>query len=450
MPRPRRPDLKTPRSLVLIFVTAAIALVLSGLPLSGMWKSDGSWARTREDDELIILAMASKDPTIGVVYLLKNPSDIQKQSQKISALGGTVKHVDNRIGYIHAEVPTAAVHKALEVGPGDVADVDVDLSYHSQKPATGTEWYEPPKDGHQFQAEMDSEETRKFVQSPSPIAHDLGADEWEKEHPTFDGRGVVIADAEINLVDAAVPQFNGALSLDGKPVRKVQGMHIAVDPGDHPVAGGYDSASQWVDMHTHAKGETVQFEGHEVHLPDSTCDFRIGKFDLTYALRCTHWLSPDVLQPFIAEGIYDVVWEPSTGKVWVDEKHSYDFRSVKPNRDYNAGGDISYFGSKEYSKKYPLSIAAVNYVVLVNQPKEYVAIGVGYGDHATMVLSSAAGHPTGPNDPVHGVAPSAQVSSYQYSSSKMHAQAEALIAAEEDPALDVIIFEWSWAIHTTS
>jgi hypothetical protein len=433
--------------LLRLVVLALVLLCVVGLPVVAMWNSNGQWMRTRQDDELIAVAMASKDPTIGVVYLLKDANTIDSQSQKVKALGGTVKHVDPKIGYLRTVVPTPAARKALEVSPGDVASIDVDLSFH-QENSEGNGWYQEPTDGHQFEAEMKTEATRAFLKAQSPIAHDLGADAWRKEHPTFDGRGIVIADVE-NLLDPSVPQLSGALSLDGKPVRKIQGMHILVEPGDHATLTGNDNASQWVDMHEHVNGATAPFDGHEYHLPPGS-DFRIGKFDLPNTLHITYWLNPETLKPAIGDGIFAVLWEPASGKVWVDEKHSYDFRNAKPMHDYNENGEFSFFGSKERSAKYPMITPYVSYVVLIDKAQESVALGLCIGDHAVGVSTSAAGNSQGPDDPVHGVAPAAQVASFEYSAHKLHAQAEAMIAAAEDPKVDVIVYEWAASIHTTS
>jgi hypothetical protein len=418
--------------------------------LRATWNSDGKWVRTRQDDELIILALASKDPTIGVVYLLKNPIDIEAQSQKVTSLGGTVKHVDPKIGYLRTIVPTGEVRKALEVGPGDVASIDVDLSYHQANPKPGTDWAEPPdaEKSRPYQAEINTAATRAFMHAPSPIAHDLGADAWRREHPTFDGRGIVIADVE-NIVDPSIPQLSGALTLHGEAVRKVEGVHILVDPDDHTSTGSGDNASQWVDMHEQASGSTKEFDGHEYHLPAGS-EFRIGKLDLNIALRASHWLSPELLRPAIGDGVFAVLWEPASGKVWLDTKHSYDFREVKPMRDFNETGEYSYFGSKEPSKKYPLIVPAMTYMILVDKPRNTVAIALGLGTHAEGVSTSAAGSPKGPDDPVHGVAPAAQVASFEYTGFKLHSQAEAMIAAAEDPKVDVLVYEWHSGIHTTS
>src|ERR1700683_3559846 len=111
MSRGWRPSMKAYRPIIFAVSAAALFCFLR-LPLRAMWNSSGAWVRTRADDELIIVAMASKDPTIGVVYLLKDPNAVDAQEQKVKALGATVKHTDRKIGYLRTVVPTEAVHKA--------------------------------------------------------------------------------------------------------------------------------------------------------------------------------------------------------------------------------------------------------------------------------------------------------------------------------------------------
>ena len=49
---------------------------------------------------------------------------------------------------------------------------------------------------------------------------DLGAAEWLRKNPTYDGRGVTIAVLD-GFVDFLLPELQEATTLDGKPIRKV-------------------------------------------------------------------------------------------------------------------------------------------------------------------------------------------------------------------------------------
>ena len=406
-----------------------------------MWGSDGTWVRTRQDDQRIALALASHVSSIGVVYLARDAGALSALRRKVADLGGRVAKVDSRIGYMRATLPISAAREALDVGPGDVAAIDLDLSFFdggaraaalAQRPA-------PPKGEQRLMREIAS--SKWILRAPSPILHDLGADAWRREHPTYDGRGVNIADVEL-LVDPQIPELSGALALDGKPVRKIAGLHLTTDPGDH-TAPGTDWSKQWVNMRAVVNGRrSVEYMGHTYQLPYAG-RFRIGIFDLLAVVQETYWINPVVFGATIGDGKFAVLWDAANGRVWVDTTRTRDFRRDRAMRDYNVSGDWSTFGSS-HSSRYPMLHPTVSFVVLPDTGRQAVAIALGAGTHAVGVATTAAGSPTGPDDPVHGVAPAAQIDSFEYGNgSSIHSQAEALIAAFEDPKVDLVCYEFS-------
>ncbi len=420
-----------------VIICILTAILFAGRFASGEWNTDGTWLRTRQDDELIALATASGDAKIGVVYLAKDPARIDSLLSEIGGWGGTAEQVDRAVGYVRAVIPTQYAHAALNMPAGVAAAIDFDTSSHLNFGSYATQ--EPPTDEDRIRAEINSPATRRFLHSPSPLLRDLHADQWIQRHPTFDGRGVVIADVE-GFTDPMIPELSGALSLDGKPIRKIATVHLAVDPGDR--AGLADMSRQWVNMNVHVSDtDRVTFNGTSYRLPHPG-DFRLGMFDLTAVMQSK------VFGATIGDSQFAVLWEESSGLVWVDVERSHDFRLVRPMRDFNVSGEWSYFGAL-HSGQHPLLRPAVSFVILENRAKESVGIVLGMDDHAAGVTTSAAGRRMGPDDPVSGVAPAAQVSSFVCSFYKLHSRVEALIAAFEDPKSDIVLSEVTGGGMTT-
>lgn len=433
-----------------ICTTVAVSVLICGspLPARAMWSTAGTWAPTREDHERIAVAMASGLQNVGIVYLAKDGPSLDAILAKVSALGGRAVKVDRRVDYVRAIVPTALALQALRVGTGDVAAIDLDLSYYSSYAwALPGNWQSPPKNGRRTQAEIHA--SRGILSAPSPILHDLSAASWRREHPTYDGRGVNIAIIDA-LLDPQVPELSGALSLSGRPIRKVSGMHVSIDPGEHSAPGSDLAGCQWVDMKAVVRGSTmVAYDGRMYRLPHAGT-FHIGVFNLFDAAKNTYWLNPAIFGSRLGNGAFAVLWDISTGQVWVDTTQSRNFLRDRAMRDYNASGDWNIFGFR-HSVRYPLLHPSVSFVVLPNVRHQMVLIGLGIGTHGVGVATSAAGSPVGRDDPVHGVAPAAQVDSFEYGDgSSVHSQAEALIAAFEDPTVDIIVYEWSTYDETSS
>jgi hypothetical protein len=78
-----------------------------------------------------------------------------------------------------------------------------------------------------------------LVERYDPLT-DMGATEWRRANPTFDGRGTGIAIIDQSL-DALLPELQVATTLDGRPIRKIAGYLTAVDIDD-------ENDGQWLRM----------------------------------------------------------------------------------------------------------------------------------------------------------------------------------------------------------
>src|SRR2546428_5630234 len=90
------------------------------------------------------------------------------------------------------------------------------------------------------------------LENPYMPTQDIGAPQFIRTHPTYDGRGVTIAMVREEIGDLQEPELQDALTVGGQRVRKLAGMYWVGTPRDllpvrwlamsdtvHPVAGAF-------------------------------------------------------------------------------------------------------------------------------------------------------------------------------------------------------------------
>lgn len=415
-------------------IAVAIALLL-GATGSAMWGPDHRWQLTRHDEGLLALALARGDARISIVYLAARPAATAALTTRLRGLGGEVRVADTRIGYVRARFPIGQARAALQLQPGEVAAVDVNVK--SGTHGTG-EYRTPPLTDGQYRrmaAEVRaSVAQRRRLAREWPQLHDLDGDGWRKQHPTYDGRGVTIGIVDA-LIDPLIPELRKALTLDGKPVQKIAGHRFVADVDEERDGDLLSESDQWVHMSPAIPAGYV--------LPRAGT-FRFGVFDFARYMRGLYVVSDPAESRYFAKS-YAVLWEPATGTVWVDTKSMHDFRRAKPMRAFEVAGDWSYFGALR-SPQRPMFVPAVSFGIQIDAKDGAVGIGLGIGGHASRATSSAAAWPVDADDPAIGIAPAARIVSISYEY-VLHAEAEAVISSCEDPHTDVTVFEMASYIH---
>ena len=233
------------------------------------------------------------------------------------------------------------------------------------------------------------------AQNPYVPTQDIGAPQFVKAHPTFDGRGVTIAIAE-GWGDLSHPTLQGARALDGCRVDKVVGI-LDVEDFEHD---GY-AELQWTtsqpwdrapEMDAILRGQddgTVKFRA-TVDVTDTAFEadgqtyiaphpgkYRFGKFQRFWTFHPWITHSP---RPKSEVG---VLWEPPSGTVWVDTNADFSFRDEKPIHDFNQTHELGYFP--------PIRAHAMSFAVTVDPARQTVHIYESFSNHTTMVAAIAAG-----------------------------------------------------------
>ncbi|HEU4589178.1 MAG TPA: S8 family serine peptidase [Gemmatimonadales bacterium] len=408
------------------------------------------------------LAMArARGDTAVTVILAARRGRSDEAAAAIRRLGGTVQKQVKVVDYLRARVPidrveTVAALPAVQaatvsmVQPGSFKfpirayqSPDGERAQEQQaagEPVAGDSTRRAPAsaagDSTRTRADWPPRPSRYPLEHPySPLA-DLRADTWRAQHPTWDGRGVTIADIEY-APDFFAPELQTALSLDGKPIRKFADVRAATDL---QTAVGDTSGAVWLPMQTTvtAAGGRFTHAGRTYTAP------RDGRFRLD-ALNERMFKISDRLKgdlnrdgnPKDADSLFAVLWDEATNTVWVDADQDGDFTDEPALKDFAVRGDIGTLGKDNPAT--PLR-EAIAFTVQIDTAFRAVALNLGIGSHGSLVMGAAAGA-RGDAGKYDGVAPGAQLASINYGSGSPAALTEALIMAFAHPKIDVVLLE---------
>ncbi|MGH9367819.1 MAG: S8 family serine peptidase [Thermoanaerobaculia bacterium] len=425
-------------------LAALLSAVLSRAPLPGLAAATAAPQAARRElfkDSRALLAMARANGKANVsLVMAARPGKTDSVAREIRRLGGRIRIQEDDIGYLRARVPIERVEELVAFDKIQTVDVDQDASSIPPylQPALGTGDPEtrlpraraapPGEDWPPSRVDL----TLRPIYSP---LKDLGALDWRREHPTFDGRGVTVAVLDGN-VDFLLPEFQVATTLDGKPTRKVVDVLNSMDPlepeADFP---------HWISMRTWvtARDGEVEFGGETYQAPHPGT-FRIGIVDLCrFALYVQAYFRAVLDRPGLSTSVdkpIGVLWEERSGDVWVDTNQNRSFADEKPLQNFAERGDHALLGVDDPDTPVRETIPAV---VQTAKADGFVAINFGLYGHSTMV-SGALLASRGTDGRFNGVAPGARLVSI-FQGSTTHGMTEGLIRAFRDPRVDVVLLE---------
>jgi hypothetical protein len=197
-------------------------------------------------------------PSVSVTLVVASmPGANARAAALVARLGGTVRYRDDDVDYLRVHVRVDSVERLVR--DPLVHSVDVSISRLGRAfgladatPAQARNESSPstlpfvPPYGRPWTA-LDTAKKRwppTLPETPltdryDPLS-DMGALDWRRANPTFDGRGTTIAIIDQSL-DALLPELQLATTLDGKPTRKIIGYRNAVDIDD-------EEDGQWLRM----------------------------------------------------------------------------------------------------------------------------------------------------------------------------------------------------------
>ena len=431
--------MKTPRARrIALPVTVALAAgVVAAAAASGPSLPPPRRELFKDSRGQLAMARANGKRDVSIV-LAARMGQTEAVAKEMRRLGGRVRVQENELGYLRGRVPIDRVEELVAFGAVEAADVDINAdaippyfqpSLRPEDPerrlprATpdGGDW--PPS-----RADL----TLRPIYSP---LKDLGALEWRREHPTFDGRGVTVAVLDGNS-DFLVPELQVATTLDGKPTRKVIDVVNSMDPlepeKDFP---------HWVSMRpaASARDGKVSYAGETYRAPRSGT-FRIGVLDLChYAPYVRDYFRIVLDRPGLATSIdkpIGVLWDQATGEVWVDANQNASFADEKALHEFARAGEYGLLGTDD--PETPVR-ETIPFTVQTDKVDGFVAINFGMYGHSTMVSGAVVGS-RGTDGYFDGVAPGARLVSI-FEGETTHGMIEGLIRAFRDPRVDVVLLE---------
>jgi hypothetical protein len=353
-------------------------------------------------------------------------SDVRK-------LNGTVQFRDDDVDYLRVELSTRLVQGLASSPAIESINLAGNIDYLNsadeqvQAPAV------VPKNGIR-PPDRDTPAVNPYLPTGA-----IGAPQFIASHPTFDGRGVVVAVVDTNI-DLLLPELQTAEALDGTPVPKLADVYSAAinnlvsGDGDSHISG-YMRVSMETKLEAH--NGKLNYQNHTYSVPRDD-EYRIGLLD-ERVNGPTGDLNRDCNAPG-SSGLFAVLWNDTTNGVWVDTNQNFDFNDEKPMTDYHLKHDIGTFGTDD--PKTPVR-ETVGFVVQTDARHQSVFVIPGYGAHGTGVTGAAfgAGFFGGKLD---GVAPGAQIISIPpgRGSQVTAGFIEAVIAAMRDPRVDLVSIEF--------
>ncbi len=398
----------------------------------------------------LALARARGDTlvTIAIASLPGRGNDV---ATRITRLGGIVDVRQDAIGYLRVRVPLDSAERVAGLQSIQAADVSVTLTpwrqsrswlppYSSVDPAeaavrtpirvevpvlglSDTNW--PPRPSRY-----------PFDHPYSPLK-DLDAAEWRAAHPTWDGRGVTIADVEWTP-DLLAPELQVGLTSDGRETAKFVDVITSVRPSDWVDSSSTLWLTDWERVV--ARGGRLSYRGREYVAPhDGT--FEAAMVNERSFIRGSIFQVDEDLNrdgnPPNADSLFAVIWDVKRNTVWVDTDQDRSFTDERPLMDYHVRHDVGVFGHDNPATPIRESVA---FAVQIDSKERAVALSIGLGGHASMVAGAAAGSRLGGGH-YDGVAPGARLISINYGAGSAASFTEALILAFTDPRVDVVLLE---------
>ena len=412
---------RIPLVLALVWIVAAPSL-LAQVPRRPFLFKDG-----RSE---IAAARARGDHAVTLV-IASMPGANARLARTITELGGTIRFRDDDVDYLRARVPVGSVER-LEQHPA-LHSVDV------TKPQRVRE----TNDNEGDDGAKLSTDTTKRVWPPelsdyplanrySPLA-DIGAAEFRKANPTFDGRGVTIAMIDLNA-DPLLPELQVATTLDGRPTPKIVVYETVIDLDEQ-------DDGRWMQMTDTVVATDARFTYQdEAYTAPNAGTFRIAmldeaKFDSLSRARIDKDLNRDG-NPEGSSRLFAVLWDEGTNDVWVDTDQDQTFADEKALTDFSVRPEFGLFGEDKPETPVRESVA---FGVQIDPGKQRVALNIGIDRHGSRVVGAAMAN-RGTSGRFDGVAPGARLANIAegYAS---YGQTEAVIRAMKHPLVDVVFLE---------
>ncbi|MBV9790501.1 MAG: S8 family serine peptidase [Chloroflexi bacterium] len=319
---------------------------------------------SKHDRALIDQARAEGKSSVTVLIAAETGAEATVASG-IQSLGGSVEVSDIDISYVRAEVPIDKAEAAVQLSGVQALDVDEIIPL-----------YDPRPDG----AAPATPQTPPSASTPKingymPIG-DTGAAQFTNSNANWDGRGVTVG-----IMDTGIDLGHPALSTTTTGARKIVNWVTYTHPTD-------DADPTWLSMQTKVSGKTFTYNSVTYTAP-SNASYRIALFnerDPNLGGEVGNDVNRDG-NPAGSNGIFAVLWNTDTNKVYVDTNQNNSFADEKAMTDYAVNYDIGTFGTDNPATDIRESMP---FVVQTDGKNKFVNIGIVSGAHGSHVAGIVA------------------------------------------------------------
>jgi Subtilase family len=393
--------------LAVVAITGATAVAAPG--------GGGGGQLSKHDRAL--LAQARAEGKDSVILIIASKDGANRDVVKgVEAEGGSILNRDDSLGYVLVRVATDKVEAIAALGGIQGIDLDEIIPLEDPRPEG---------------AVNPTPQTPPSAATPRVNAYmptgDTGAAQFVNANPILDGRGVTIG-----IVDTGISLDHPSLTTTSTGERKI----VDWVTGTHPTADGDPT---WVNMESQVSGSSFAFGGVTYTAP-ANGSYRIGLFDERNP-NLGGEVGSDVNRdgnPAGSSGIFAVLWDTATNRVWVDTNQNNSFADQTAMTDYKVNFDVQYFGTDNAAT----AVAErMPFVVQTNGSAKYVNIGIVSGAHGSHVAGIAAGNSLFGGQ-MSGAAPGAKIVSSRaclfVAGCTAHALLDGMIYVAKQSNVDVI------------
>lgn len=375
--------------------------------------------KLRKGDRERLIAAKVQGKSDVTLMIAAKPGMNAVAAREITDLGAVVRFREDAVDYLRARVPLDRVSEIARLNSVEVMAIDgFQFYFTSQDLPVSRPIKNPPPDAN------------TPPENPYLPTTDIGAPQFIREHPTFDGRGVTIANVDGNSPDALAPELQTAFSIDGTPVPKLSDVINGLDPID-------DESPLRVEMSNEVEVRDGRFEWKQItYRSPVDGKYRLGFFDINA-------FGGGLLQAYLPQAtpenkLLAILWREDTNRVWVDTNLNNNFADETALTDFNSSYRVGVLGKDNPATPLRETVA---FTILINQPHKLIYLAPLANGHATATASVAAGYNFFGGQ-MNGVAPGARIAS-ALRKSLTHSFIETMILTIKNPKVDLVSLQWA-------
>ena len=326
------------------------------------------------DRTLLARAQAEGEKRVTVM-LATTKGSANAVAAQVKAAGGFTATVSDRYGYLSATVPTDKVDAVAKLS--SVLAVDLNESIPLPKPEV--------EDAGTASAAVSGPGAGTPDDNPYMPTRDIGAVDFKKANPAWDGRGITIG-----VIDSGVDLDHPALQKTTTGERKI----VDWVTGTHPLLEGDGS---WRPMLTSVSGPTFSYAGATWSAPAGS--YKINR--VFENISNADEAGGDFNRDGDNKDAWGILYDEASHDIWVDANGDRAFTDDEKMRPYKENFDVARFGVDNPDTKIAESMPFVvefredidlTPAGLTGQKADFVSIGIVEAAHGTHVAGIAAGH----------------------------------------------------------